>query len=257
MGLEKRGRPKKASAEMIYDTLASSEGPMSVNELAELSDVSDETIRKRLEEVENYPGVRKKQIGTAFVYWQDSEDWGLGDYSDGPLACLSTNSSVDLSTLQIQSRSSLVQNRAEWLEVRSWYVSTRGRTNTPLEESVARRRGLLEALRAYMNQTNIHLPAAFASDEVGDAEAVDYDAESYGLAGEEYYYYADEVHLFPTSLDLHGLTACLASFVQLTRDLDETNDLERLDDMLPPAEEIIHAGGVYDDFLTSLLEVEW
>ena len=272
-----RGRPVSVSVDDLYSHLRWSEEPCTVADFADEFDVTTETVRKRTSELENCPGVSTKKLGKAKVYWysvtQSVEDRQFDGEEVGELL-----DSPDLDTAVAEYQRAVHQDtlhaRAEWLDSRQSHADNRAATVSSVGEGVFYRAEIWAAFESYRSDTKLSLPNVYqdALDEAF-AEATDteppenvfsFDPEKWNLDEDTFDYYVHNVELFGGEVE--GLAECEVKMSHVSDffeeqskkdDPDANITVEQLDDVLPPFEQTLHAGDVFDDFVAGLWGFEW
>ena len=257
-----RGRPESVTADDLFDHLQRSREPCTVNDFAETFDVTAKTVRKRLDELERYPGVGSKKAANATVYWystpkrREDKQFGSEDVAQLPSA------NIDAEDYREAIREDRAKARGLWLSKREFHAARRGVGGGDVQ-SVYERAALWNSLHEYMDSMLFTTRVFMISDlqESGIDDAGEVDLERWAIDERRFDYYTKQVELYD---GVEGLE----EFARVARDKsdelaeeykkpEDDISVERLDSILPSYEALLHAGDVFDEFVCEMLGYNW
>ncbi|WP_155118479.1 hypothetical protein [Halorubrum sp. BV1] len=247
------GRPAEVDAHVLVTELQAAARNrndrcpvLTVSDLAEAVDVSDQSVRNQLDDLEQKPGVRSRKVGQAQVYW----------YSQ---AAQSDSTSLDVQAVIEDARQELweeiVKNRAVYLDRRRQLLSEYEDGDVPARKRLA----VLEALIDYLeNGTALRVHWADLDEDGHDA----YDLPEDGLSREAAERYVEEMVLFTDSEhgNVEGLSGLFSIWTTIgltatdghgNRSLDNIDESE-LEILVPSVDALLAAGDVADRFVQRL-----
>lgn len=255
------------TARQLFEGLRNTEEPCTAVDLAEMFDTTDKTVRKRVDSLLDFPGVRSKDVGRTTVYWHsrvtDAEDRVSGIETPEP-----PSMSLDEAAMvhEDETRKDRAQARGLWLDRREHIVSQRpvvsdGGAGT---RSVMLRVDLATALLSYMDSMEVTWPRVLEDVAFPEGEPL-IDLSEWLIPEASYRYYTEEIDLFLTSggAMVQGLGDLFAHLEEVWGQLDgkvsedALPDIEALDELLPEFEELLHAGDAFDEFVCEMHGYGW
>lgn len=262
------GRPVAVSAEQLYRHLMQSRDPLTVPSFAEEFDVSPKTVRKRLDDLMRYPGVKTRKVGNTKIFWynpsQATEDRKVGGEEVAELA----NFDYDRDEIVQDTFEHRAKARGLWLDRRQRLRSRHSGLGEI--DSLLNRADLWMALEEYMTTMAATWPSVFldAYDEKHTEEDVEplIDLDDWHIDEQTFDYFTKEVTLFGSGEigQLEGLAELSIEAgginEKIREELDEKSPGEitsRLDELIPQFEEILQAGEAFDTFVCEMNGYNW
>lgn len=282
------GRPSKFSAEDLYEFLQYEDEPQTVANLAEAFETTRTTVRKRLDDLQRYPGVRTKQIGQTDLFWHSTSS-AMDDRRAEPEDML-TRDVPDLEEIQDAMQRENYERRAKarglWLAERETITSRRAWSCQTGMNSIYNRLDAFSAVTAYIRDIEVTWPRVLEdafmaehgeeifedeknhppADEFTSATEELLDIENWPITRESLDYYTKEVEVVVGGeagrvsgfgeYRVHSSGTHEIVSEQLRRPEGEV-DFDAVDDALPELEESIRAGDLFDDFACEMFDWGW